>query len=223
MYTLILAFVVIVGVGVITNYYEVTDNTLVISFFGILATFVVIGNYSQVHNLTENTNKNIENLEKKLSEIRDKTLSEIDSYSLKNELKRMSDSLFDKTGKSQLSNIQTRLGLLERTTTQSNQNILLYMQLRDILYLEIGEQKTLIKDIILDLNTPKKRKVRQKGHQEIVEAYVSWSPEKGIIFKDMDGNPINDIVSVASKPFDKTKVDKIIRNLLNIVNSSKIQ
>ena len=158
MYTLILAFVVIVGVGVITNYYEVTDNTLVISFFGILATFVVIGNYSQVHNLTENTNKNIENLEKKLSEIRDKTLSEIDSYSLKNELKRMSDSLFDKTGKSQLSNIQTRLGLLERTTTQSNQNILLYMQLRDILYLEIGEQKTLIKDIILDLNTPKNEK-----------------------------------------------------------------
>ena len=65
--------------------------------------------------------------------------------------------------------------------------------------------------------------MRQKGHQEIVEAYVSWSPEKGIIFKDIDGNPINDIVSVASKPFDKTKVDKIIRNLLNIVNSSKIQ
>lgn len=223
LYTLLFAFVIFFGAGVVANFFTMSDDSLVITFVGILATFVVIGNYSQVHNLTENTNKNIDKLEKRLSKINDETLGERNPQSLKNKLQYISDTLIDKNGKSQVSNIQTRLGNLERAATHPQQNILLYMQLRDILYLEIGEHKKLVKDIILNPNAQQKRNIKRKKNNETIEAYLFWSNEKGIQCKDADGNPIDDVISVASKPFDKIKIDKILRNLLIVNSSSMIQ
>lgn len=223
LYTLLFAFVIFFGAGVVANFFTMSDDSLVITFVGILATFVVIGNYSQVHNLTENTNKNIDKLEKRLSKINDETLGERNPQSLKNKLQSLSDTLIDKNGKSQVSNIQTRLGNLERAATHPQQNLLLYMQLRDILYLEIGEHKKLVKDIILNPNAQQKRNIKRKKNDETIEAYLFWSNEKGIQCKDADGNPIDDVISVASKPFDKIKIDKILRNLLIVNSSSMIQ
>lgn len=223
LYTLLFAFVIFFGAGVVANFFTMSDDSLVITFVGILATFVVIGNYSQVHNLTENTNKNIDKLEKRLSKINDETLGERNPQSLKNKLQYLSDTLIDKNGKSQVSNIQTRLGNLERAATHPQQNLLLYMQLRDILYLEIGEHKKLVKDIILNPNAQQKRNIKRKKNNETIEAYLFWSNEKGIQCKDADGNPIDDVISVASKPFDKIKIDKILRNLLIVNSSSMIQ
>lgn len=223
LYTLLFAFVIFFGAGVVANFFTMSDDSLVITFVGILATFVVIGNYSQVHNLTENTNKNIDKLEKRLSKINDETLGERNPQSLKNKLQSLSDTLIDKNGKSQVSNIQTRLGNLERAATHPQQNLLLYMQLRDILYLEIGEHKKLVKDIILNPNAQQKRNIKRKKNDETIEAYLFWSKEKGIQCKDADGNPIDDVISVASKPFDKIKIDKILRNLLIVNSSSMIQ
>jgi hypothetical protein len=97
------------------------------------------------------------------------------------------------------------------------------MQLRDILYLEIGEHKKLVKDIILNPNAQQKRNIKRKKNNETIEAYLFWSNEKGIQCKDADGNPIDDVISVASKPFDKIKIDKILRNLLIVNSSSMIQ
>ena len=223
LYTLLFAFVIFFGAGVVANFFTMSDDSLVITFVGILATFVVIGNYSQVHNLTENTNKNIDKLEKRLSKISDETLGERNPQSLKNKFQSLSDTLIDKNGKSQVSNIQTRLGNLERAATHPQQNLLLYMQLRDILYLEIGEHKKLVKDIILNPNAQQKRNIKRKKNNETIEAYLFWSNEKGIQCKDADGNPIDDVISVASKPFDKIKIDKILRNLLIVNSSSMIQ
>lgn len=223
LYTLLFAFVIFVGVGVVTKFYTMSDDSLVITFLGVLATFVVIGNYSQVHNLTENTNKNIDKLETKLLEVQDKTIGETDPHSLINEQKKLFDSLFDKNGKSQVSNIQTRLGKLEKITNQPQQNLLLYTHMRDILYLEIGEQKKLVKDIVLNPNAHLKRNIKRKDNNDTIEAYLFWSNEKGIQCMDTEGNLIDDVIYVASKPFDKIRIDKILRNLLNLSNSSLIQ
>ena len=223
LYALLFPFVIFFGVGVVTKYFTMSNDSLVITFLGTLATFVVIGNYSQVHNLTENTNKNIDKFEKKLSEINNKVLDTTNPHSLKSEFKKYTCALFDKNGKSQVSNIQTRLGKLERAVSHQQQNIFLYMQLRDMLYLEIGEQKALVKDFLLEPNTRKKRNVKRNGDKDTIEAYLFWSNDKGILCEDVDGNLIDDIICVASKPFDKIKLDKILRNLLNINNSSMLQ
>lgn len=223
LYTLLFAFVIFVGVGVVTKFYTMSDDSLVITFLGVLATFVVIGNYSQVHNLTENMNKNIDRLETKLLEVQDKTISETDPNSLINKVNKHSDSLFDKVGKSQVSNIQTRLGKLEKIATQPQQNLFLYTHMRDILYLEIGEQKKLVKDIVLNPHAHLKRNIKRKDNNDTIEAYLFWSNENGIQCVDTDENLIDDVISVASKPFDKIKIDRILRNLLNISNTSMIQ
>ena len=221
-YTLILAFVIFIGAGILLNYYSAPDNTLVIAFFGILATFVVIGNYSQVYNLTQSTNEKIRAFENKINNLNDQTVSELKPKSLKNEILYIKQTIFDKRGISQLSNLQTRLSNLERKNLQTQQRALLYLPLNDILYLEIGEQKTLIRDILLHSNKRLERNIKTQEARRSVKAYVRWSQEEGIIVENKAGQRIENVTHVASKPFDKNKLETIIYNLLNISKCSVI-
>ena len=90
----------------ITGQLHLKDSSLVISFFGILATFVVIGNYSQVKDIKQDTHDEINKIKQEITDnfnnLYKKVLDEDNVQSIISQHKQILTDLYDERGNSKL-------------------------------------------------------------------------------------------------------------------------
>lgn len=217
---------VFIIVAFIPNENAMGDN-LVISFIGILATFVVIGNYSQVsHIIDENKRyqdeikKLIEKLEDDWKEKTNDTNNKIqdlkclvkndDGTSKIDEILKLKEKFdFSAVEKQMMLNYQKNLENINRTE---------YIGLIEaMLYLIQGEQRVLISNVVNNIKD-KKYIVKQKDNADVIRnVTIMWNGRK-LLFRNAEGHFMENIEKVSNKNYDDEKVNNILSVLLKYSN-----
>lgn len=63
-----MAILIICGLGIIIPCLSISESNLVLTFIGILATFIVVSNYAQIVEVKKDTNDRLKEIEDKISE-----------------------------------------------------------------------------------------------------------------------------------------------------------
>lgn len=219
---------IVVMLFILTGKIPINDgSTIVISFFGILATFVVIGNYSQVRDIKQETKEEINSLKNHIKDeidpIKKQVLDKDSPTSIVRQQELILSSLYDDRKKPILRILQNNLQihdskiveLVHFAKVQKTANNASKKMLSNLLYLEIGKQRVLVREVLI--NNQYKCNVQIEGQEQSVEANATWDNEKGIVFSDNEGRNIENVVRVASKTFNKHEIDLIIRELKAII------
>lgn len=219
---------IVVMLFILTGKIPINDgSTIVISFFGILATFVVIGNYSQVRDIKQETKEEINSLKNHIKDeidpIKKQVLDKDSPTSIVRQQELILSSLYDDRKKPILRILQNNLQihdskiveLVHFAKVQKTANNASKKMLSNLLYLEIGKQRVLVREVLI--NNQYKCNVQIEGQEQSVEANATWDNEKGIVFSDNEGRNIENVVRVASKTFNKQEIDLIIRELKAII------
>lgn len=221
---------IVVMLFILTGKIPINDgSTIVISFFGILATFVVIGNYSQVRDIKQETKEEINSLknhiEDEIDPIKKQVLDKDSPTSIVRQQELILSSLYDDRKKPILRILQNNLQihdskiveLVHFAKVQKTANNASKKMLSNLLYLEIGKQRVLVREMLI--NNQYKCNVQIEGQEQSVEANATWDNEKGIVFSDNEGRNIENVVRVASKIFNKQEIDSIIRELKTVIST----
>lgn len=219
---------VFIIVALIPNVKE-NGESIIISFVGILATFVVIGNYSQVsHVIDENRRyqdeirKLIEKLENDWKEKANDTNNKIqelkclvkndDGTSKIDEILKLNEKFdFSAVEKRMMLNYQSNLVNINRREYTS--------LIEAMLYLIQGEQRVLISNIINKKD--KKYIVKQEGNADVIkDVTVAWNGRR-LIFSNLEGRYLENIEKVSNKNYDEEKINNILSVLLKYSNSEE--
>lgn len=220
---------VFIIVAIIPNVKE-NGESIIISFVGILATFVVIGNYSQVsHVIDENRRyqdeirKLIEKLEDDWKEKTNDTNNKIqelkclvkndDGTSKIDEILKLNEKFdFSAVEKRMMLNYQSNLVNINRREYTS--------LIEAMLYLIQGEQRVLISNIINNIKD-KKYIVKQEGNADVIkDVTVAWNGRR-LIFSNLEGRYLENIEKVSNKNYDEEKINNILSVLLKYSNSEE--
>lgn len=215
---------IVVMLFILTGKIPINDgSTIVISFFGILATFVVIGNYSQVRDIKQETKEEINSLKNHIKDeidpIKKQVLDKDSPTSIVTQQELILSSLYDDRKKPILRILQNNLQIHDSKIVelshfakgQKKANNDSQKMLSNLLYLEIGKQKVLVRELLI--GNRYKCNVQIEGQEQSVEVTAAWDNEHGIIFRNNNGLNIENVVRVASKTFNKPEIDLIIREL----------
>ena len=206
----------------------INDNgTFVISFFGILATFVVIGNYSQVRDIKQDINENIRNFKKEITEKVDnvfkKTIDESDKTSIISQHQQMLSSLYDERGKSKITSLINSIQklethnayLLKQAKLQNIKNENLSIVLSSLLNSEIRNHIYLIENLCKHGRYDCKLKC--EGQDNSIDGEVVWNDDEGITFF-CNNQRIYDVIRISNKAFNKPALDAAVRGLKSFLS-----
>lgn len=208
----------------VTGQLHLKDSSLVISFFGILATFVVIGNYSQVKDIKQDTHDEIKKIKQEITDnfnnLYKKVLDEDNVQSIISQHKQILTDLYDERGNSKLIPLTKMLQkqdsnnayLLKLANIQNKKNETLRLILSSLLHSETRNHISLIENIY-ERGTYK-CKVKCDKQSESIDAIAKWSDEEGIIFLVCTTlSRIDNVSYVSNKKINKLEIDNILRGL----------
>ncbi len=207
----------------ITGGLHLKDSTLVIAFFGILATFVVISNYSQVKDIKQETHEEIKEFKQEISEkindLHKKVLDDNNKLSIQSQHKQIIADFYDERGNSKLTPIANLVNkhqndnaqVINLLKAQKKKNESLKLLLSSLLHSETRNFIFLIESVYETGNY--KCKVKCNNREEAIDAIVKWSDEEGIFFEDNNQLRINNVSRVSNKRINKQEVDNVLRGL----------
>lgn len=208
----------------VTGQLHLKDSSLVISFFGILATFVVIGNYSQVKDIKQDTHDEINKIRQEITDnfnnLYKKVLDEDNVQSIISQHKQILTDLYDERGNSKLIPLTKMLQkhdynnayLLKLVKMQNKRNEALRLILLSLLHSETRNHISLIENIY-EVGSYK-CKVKCSKQSESIEAIAKWSDEEGMIFfVSTTLSRIDHVSYVSNKKINKQEIDNILRGL----------
>lgn len=214
----------------ITGQTHLKDSSLVISFFGILATFVVIGNYSQVKDIKQDTHDEIRKIKQEITDkfnnLYKQVLDEDNVHSIVSQHKQILTDLYDERGNSKLTPLTNALqkhasenALLRKLVKiQNNRNEALRLILSSLLHSETRNHISLIENIY-ELGSYK-CKVKCDNQPESIDAIAKWSDKEGIIFfVCTTSSRIDHVFHVSNKKINKQEIDNILRGLKLLLKS----
>lgn len=209
-------------VALIPHVKENGEN-IVISFIGILATFVVIGNYSQVSHIIDENRRYQDAIRKQIEKLEDDWKEKMKDTN--NEIQELKCLVKNDDGTSKIDEIlklkeKFDFSSVEKRMMLNYQNSLEYINrleytslIEAMLYLIQGEQRVLVSNIINDIKD-KKYHVKQVGHADIIRnVTIVWNGSR-LIFINAEGHFIENIEKVSNKNYDDEKVNNILSVLL---------
>lgn len=200
-----------------------SEDSLIITFIGILATFVVIGNYSQVsHIIDENKNyqdkitQSLNAIDEKNKNSAKKIDDDISKLTVRVEWLEISSKKLDKL---ETSNVEKQMVLNYQTNIEEiNRNE--YVNIIDTLvYLSQGEQRVLISNIIGKAEDKKYSVKRREENVLIKNVTASWENEE-VVFRDENNEIIENVEKVSNKVYNPEQVNRILRILLKYQNTN---
>ena len=188
------------------------DN-LIIGFFGMLATFVVIGNYTQVSHVIDDNKTQQKKVEDQIAKFEEK-------------LESLQEKILFDNGNSKIEKILMFIDSLDTTLPELQKRMLIEYQkqadeitnatyadfIKAITYLANGDQRVLVSDILNRKNSKKYTVTSRNSKTSIVDVSVEQINEQ-LLFRDKSGNEIKDIIKVSNKPY---KADEVIE-ILSII------
>ena len=224
-YTLGIGLIVIC-VGLMFSKDSSSGDNLVIGFFGMLATFVVIGNFSQVsHIIRENKEAQEElghkmetfkkNVEDRLNEVLKVTMYDSGASKIEDLLnfKNTFNASIMEIKKQTLLDYQNNI---EDITQKEFANII-----EALVYLTNGTHRVLVCNI-LNSKQDAKYMVKRNKDENGIKVQATWENNK-LIFKDKDGKIIENVQVVSNKPFDYPNVCRILAILMHTKNGNNAQ
>lgn len=217
---IMLVFIIVLE---ITGGLHIKDSTLVIAFFGILATFVVIGNYSQVKDIKQDTHEEIkefkQDITNKYNELYKQVLDDNNKQSILSQHKQILVDLYDERGNSKLTPLTNSVRkqqsdsaqILNVLKLQNRKNEFLRLILSSLLHAETRNMSALIESVYQTGSY--KCKVKCGNQADSIDAIVQWSDEEGIIFVDNNQSRIVNVSRVSNKKFNKQEIDNVLRGL----------
>lgn len=222
----ILGLLIIVIAFLITASFIEKGNSvvanLIISFFGILATFIVVSNYSQMSDLKAETQNQMTQQETRLSEMKHEIRREVED-----KVKGVLRDLEKKTNKLETSiealdgAITTKGGdswirVLKDENAQLNKmNDNLVDRTRLLMYLITGEHRNLL------LTTFQGKRYRCKVLLLKEEYWANASIQDGMICFQIDGkNPTDNVSSVDGVAYDKIEIKAYLQIFNSIINNN---
>lgn len=220
---------VFIIVALIPNVKE-NGESIIISFVGILATFVVIGNYSQVSHVIDENRRYQDEIRKLIDKLEDDWKEKANDTNNKiQELKCLVknddgtskiDEILKLNEKFDFSAVEKRM-MLNYQSNLVNINRREYTSLIEaMLYLIQGEQRVLISNIINNIKD-KKYIVKQEGNADVIkDVTVAWNGRR-LIFSNLEGRYLENIEKVSNKNYDEEKINNILSVLLKYSNSEE--
>jgi len=201
-----------------------SEDSLIITFIGILATFVVIGNYSQVtHIIDENksyqdkTEQRIEALNDTHEEFVKVVTTKVSDLRIKVE---HVETLSKKIENLDFSTVEKQMVLnYQKNIEEINRNE--YINMIDaLIYLVQGEQRVLISNIIGKAEDKKYSVKRREENVLIKNVTASWENEE-VVFRDENNEIIENVEKVSNKVYNPEQVNRILRILLKYQNTNE--
>lgn len=161
-----------------------SSESLIITFIGILATFVVVSNFSQVANIEEKADRKIKEIEKKVNMISKQCLDKTDSTSLASSIIQTKEMIDIIKGSDELKSLETvkdeakneMMGELEDDIKRYERANLEEIDLRSFQMLKFAnalinsKQKDILQKILLDSNAL--FKITRKGKNKTNNARI---------------------------------------------------
>ena len=200
-----------------------SEDSLIITFIGILATFVVIGNYSQVSHIIDENKSYQDKTEQRIEALNDTHEEFVKDVTTKVSYLRIKvehvETLSKKIENLDFSNVEKQMVLnYQKNIEEINRNE--YINMIDaLIYLVQGEQRVLISNIIGKAEDKKYSVKRREENVLIKNVTASWENEE-VVFRDENNEIIENVTKVSNKVYDAEKVNCILNILLKYKNIS---
>lgn len=169
---------------------QITESEVALGFFGILATFVVIGNYAQVSNIKNQMDQSINNI---TDESRDNTLAS------------KVNNLYDAFGRPKYeSEINTQITkALENVNKEYNKDLKVIFD-----FMLKNQHKDFLSDILSQKEI--KCKICQVGENNEKTARAKLEGSQ-IVFRDSRRNIITNVTRLDKKEYDASTFNRIVK------------
>lgn len=204
--------------------------TLVISFFGILATFVVISNYSQISETKSETNRKIIQHDIRISE-KEELLKEQIEKQLKESEEKVKETNEDfakirrfvttPDGESLISLLSVQFSDFKKQSDSFNQEQVNYQTrqseiIQTLMYLIIGEHRELLLAVLQ--NQKYSCRVKHAGKSHSAEAYKEGD---NIVFSIKDKIQTMDVSHVNGNIYNKDVMTKFLKTIHSLQETQK--
>lgn len=200
-----------------------SEDSLIITFIGILATFVVIGNYSQVSHIIDENKSYQDKTEQRIEALNDTHEEFVKDVTTKVSYLRIKvehvETLSKKIENLDFSNVEKQMVLnYQKNIEEINRNEYLNM-IDALIYLVQGEQRVLISNIIGKAEDKKYSVKRREENVLIKNVTASWEDGE-VVFRGEKNEIIENVTKVSNKVYDAEKVNCILNILLKYKNIS---
>lgn len=201
-----------------------SEDSLIITFIGILATFVVIGNYSQVSHIIDENKSYQDKTEQRIEALNDTHEEFVKDVTTKVSYLRIKvehvETLSKKIENLDFSNVEKQMVLnYQKNIEEINRNE--YINMIDaLIYLVQGEQRVLISNIIGKAEDKKYSVKRREENVLIKNVTASWENEE-VVFRDENNEIIENVEKVSNKVYNPEQVNRILRILLKYQNTNE--
>lgn len=202
-----------------------SEDSLIITFIGILATFIVIGNYSQVSHIIDENKSYQDKTEQRIEALNDTHEEFVKDVTTKVSDLRIKvehvETLSKKIENLDFSNVEKQMVLnYQKNIEEINRNR--FINIIDILvYLTQGEQRVLISNIFNNTKNQKYSVKRRGGKNTLIKnVTASWENEE-VVFRDENNEIIENVEKVSNKVYNPEQVNRILRILLKYQNTNE--
>lgn len=201
-----------------------SEDSLIITFIGILATFVVIGNYSQVSHIIDENKSYQDKTEQRIEALNDTHEEFVKVVTTKVSDLRIKvehvETLSKKIENLDFSNVEKQMVLnYQKNIEEINRNEHINM-IDALIYLVQGEQRVLISNIIGKAEDKKYSVKRREENVLIKNVTASWENEE-VVFRDENNEIIENVEKVSNKVYNPEQVNRILRILLKYQNTNE--
>lgn len=228
-YSILIGFAIICICLLFTNNVEIATDNVVISFLGILATFVVIGNYSQVSHLMTENRRHHDEVEKRLKNWETEMQNTIEDFT--QQINYVRGEIVYDNGNSKIQELLCFKTNIEKTFPDIKKQLLVDYQatieevirsssaqlLSAMIYLIQGEQKDLVNNVI-NHRQESRYTIQQQNVEEIKSGAIALWENDMLVFQDVQGNIIDNVSYVSGHPYDAEDVKSVLHTLFTYMN-----
>ena len=203
---------------------QMLSDTIAISFFGILATFVVIGNYSQVSHLVDENKKVQKQADERMTEVITKHKDEMEClYNEINKLKgitmnddessKLESSInFIEDFKNNFDRIKKELLLEYQKNVEEVNNKEFTNVIDSVIYLIQGEHK----EFVLNMVNKQEIECNVKIHnsKDAINVIAKWEQEFLVFYNGEEKLPDDDIEVLNGIEFNAKQINEVLRVIM---------
>lgn len=215
-----------------TQVWELSDSNLIITFLGVLATFVVVSNFSQVSSIEEKTEKAIENYEKQIKALVDKE----DDNSHINRLKRLEDDLDRLNAQGEFStaedivkkSVEETMKTIKDEINSEGENNRRELEIRSLQMLRMADAlinssyKSILNKLIADLDSKFMVSWEKNGKLKENKAYIRFQDNR-VQFVSVSGKTtFENVRKIDDILYSSEKMDDVLIYIIEATNKTRV-
>jgi hypothetical protein len=213
-----------------------SSESLVITFIGILATFVVVSNFSQVANIEQKADSKIKEIEDKVKVISKQCLDENESTSLASSIAQVQKSINVIKGTDELKSLekikneakQEMQGELQSDMERNKRNSVEEIDLRSFQMLKFAtvlinsKQKDILQKLLLDTNTLFKVTYTKNGKNKTNKARIQLKDETIQFISETGKTTYDNVIRIDGIPYNSDEIDMALIFVLKAIKKTGI-